>query len=934
MAAVFTLFGELKADTGAFKNSLRDAEARLKATERAIEQTEAKAKKIGMTSATTARSFEKMNEKVAETRAKLQQTSAAFERGEVSSRKLGTTFQSVDRATASLNSRLKDTHARMSDLASGGLQRLQGRLQSVGSGITSFGQSLAVGLTVPLGLFGAASIKAASDFDSLMNKLRAGLGTTQAATARFKELQTLAKQNAGVFVNSAADIDSFFRPMKIGTATINELIKSLGRLQLADAQFESREFGRNLVQIFNSNEIQDIRQAVDRFPRFGELLVEKFGFDGTTADDIKAGMAKLKNDSKLSLEDFLSGFADAVQKDKNLAALGETVSSRFEKMRQEVMTALVPFGDAILKAITPALDAVVPALERLAQMFSSLPQSAQIAAVALGVVGLAAGPVIIAIGAMVSAIGTIAGALSGIAIAPVAIALTALAAVLAVVAAGAAALYVAWQNNFGGIREYTATIVEGVRSAWAGMMDALSELIGEGLTEIYTFWAQNGKDILQAVKEISDAVKTTWQLQLAALSKFWKDHGESITAIATTTWTLIKEVILTALRVITHGVTMAAALINGDWKRFGEVFINLNISITNSLIRVWNSLMDAMTAIGKNIIAGLIAGMQAQAGQLMATAYKLAGEVQNAFRNALQIKSPSRVMAEVGQNIIEGIEVGMLAQLPQLLTAANSVADAVKNVFQEATIDNAFDVFRKPSGEVGEREAPFGGTQTNQHMDVLQPPTQPWTDFWGTMFESLSRFRNELPSMKSLIGENLIDSISQIGDVFADAVTRWDGTAKGFFKSIASGFAAMAREIIAQLIRIAVMQAVLKLVGLISGVAAGGASSAAGAPGGSIGTGSAGPLGGAFSGGSSLLGSLADAGKNLASGFTGAMSGFGAPSMMPAFAGSAGATYNNSRTTNANFNISGGGSGMDTRAQTQIAREVIRLLDKEQRRNK
>ena len=55
MAAVFTLFGELKADTGAFKNSLRDAEARLKATERAIEQTEAKAKKIGMTSATTAR---------------------------------------------------------------------------------------------------------------------------------------------------------------------------------------------------------------------------------------------------------------------------------------------------------------------------------------------------------------------------------------------------------------------------------------------------------------------------------------------------------------------------------------------------------------------------------------------------------------------------------------------------------------------------------------------------------------------------------------------------------------------------------------------------------------------------------------------------------------------------------------------------------------
>ena len=252
MAAVFTLFGELKADTGAFKNSLRDAEARLKATERAIEQTEAKAKKIGMTSATTARSFEKMNEKVAETRAKLQQTSAAFERGEVSGKKMTSAMQLADKATTNLTSRLKDQNARLSDMAT--------RAQTASAGISKFGQILTTVLATGLTAVAYAAIRSTIELDAVRNKLVSATGSLDSANKKWAELNKLASQSPGVFASAAAELYSMFRQMDLGEKTITNLIKGIGKLRLIAPELNPAAFAQNLQQLFGQKfELTDVK---------------------------------------------------------------------------------------------------------------------------------------------------------------------------------------------------------------------------------------------------------------------------------------------------------------------------------------------------------------------------------------------------------------------------------------------------------------------------------------------------------------------------------------------------------------------------------------------------------------------------------------------------------------------------------------------------
>lgn len=1000
MPSVFTLFGELKADTKSFENSMRAAERDLKRVEREIDSTEKRANSLGKTSAVTARSFEKLRENVAKSRTQLTEAASAFQRGDITATKMGASLNRTANAAGNLNSRLKDTNAKLQDFAANGLSRLQSKLSAVGQGIQSFGRSMTVGVTAPLTALGYAAVRSAANLDSMMNRLRAATGSSEAATKRLKELRDMAQNNAGVFANAAVDLDAFFRPMKVGEQTINGLVKAFGRLQLADDLFDGKTFGRNLVQIFKTGDLQDVKEAIDRFPRFGEILAERFGIDGSSADSIKEGIKKLKTDTKLSLEDFLAGFSEAVQKDKNLGALDETISGRFAKAMERLTIALEPLGKVLVGALEAALPPIVSLLEDVSSVFESLPQPIQSVVVAFGALAAVAGPALIAVGAVASAAGSIAGVLSGVALAPLATALAAVAAVIAVVAAAVAALWVAWQTNFGNIRTEVEEVSKRISAVWSQVMNALSELTGAALAEMTRFWKDNGEDIKRAVAEVSKFIETTWRVQLAAVDSFWKEHGDTITTVAYAAWSAVREIVLGALTAITHAVAMAAAVINGDWSRFAQLYINLNTSIANGVIRVWNSLVDAMSDIGQQIIAGIIAGLHAQAANLLTTIAKIAGQVQTAFRNAMQIQSPSKVFHGYGEMIMAGLENGMRARIVPVVATAKEIADAVKEEFTnlgnsikqlflkgqgilgdfgkyfalrqqeadaraftdalESTIQKALelgitlksladlDAFRNvqklvngvdalrgnapalpdvspltASGTIGGND--LGGLEIGSIGDAGESAATAWDTFFTMFSTRLNEIKSSLPSFKESLTVNLLESAGRIGDIFANAVEQWDGTMQGFFRSIASGFAQLAKQIISELIRIAVMQAVLKLVGLFAGAAFGGGASAGPASGAA---GSAGGAGHGLFGG--LTQTLSAAGKGLASGLSGLAGG----GLTPSFAGASSIMNDNRTNNNFTFNVSGGGQGIDARTRQQMISEFTSIIRQHEMRKK
>lgn len=81
---------------------------------------------------------------------------------------------------------------------------------------------------------------------------------------------------------------------------------------------------------------------------------------------------------------------------------------------------------------------------------------------------------------------------------------------------------------------------------------------------------------------------------------------------------------------------------------------------SGAIVSAFNGLSGQMNSVGRSAMAGLDAGLNAGAGAVIATADRIANQVAATMKSALDINSPSKVMAnEVGRWIPEGIAAGI-----------------------------------------------------------------------------------------------------------------------------------------------------------------------------------------------------------------------------------------------------------------------------------
>lgn len=89
-----------------------------------------------------------------------------------------------------------------------------------------------------------------------------------------------------------------------------------------------------------------------------------------------------------------------------------------------------------------------------------------------------------------------------------------------------------------------------------------------------------------------------------------------------------------------------------------------------------NLMSASMADIGKNSMQGLIDGLNSMMGPLRQKAQEIANVVQATIKNALKIKSPSRVMMELGGWIPIGIAEGISRNISAVVSATNRMAQA------------------------------------------------------------------------------------------------------------------------------------------------------------------------------------------------------------------------------------------------------------------
>ena len=597
-------------------------------------------------------------------------------------------------------------------------QKIGGGLQQGGQGLQSAGIGLTTAVSAPLAAFATLGVKSALELDKARTKLIALEGTAEQADAKIRELNKLADSSVGVLRSSARETfaqlkgisDESNKALTIDDGTINKTITALGKLNAAFKIEDQAGFVQNLNQIFSQGfERSDIKEAIGKVPFFEQLLEQAFG----TKDGDK--LRKLKESGELTIDSFLSGISGSINNDQRIKSIGENASVKLAKNLEVASEAFAPLGNAILENVIPIIIQLTPYIESLGKQFASLSPYVQTVVVIFAGVIAVLGPVLAIIGTLVIAIAAIipvlAPVISGItafislvgaagltatlsallsvvggalisaftAAAPVILAIGAALAIVGVAIAGAVAtailLYEAYQNNFGGLKDFVDDIFNGISSAISSAMTAISAFVGSQLEQIQGFWRENGADITASAKSVYDFLASIVKIGLDAIRSFWEANGQYLIAIVTALWNNIKTVVSNGINVILNVIRLVSAVINQDWSAAWESLKQVILSASSIISSIMSNLVKVIVSAFLFVVNGLY-----EAGKAITIAVtKVALSIVDVFVSVLSLGFLKSDLAGAFGALVDPLEKAVGGLVPPVENAKNELGNI--NIF-------------------------------------------------------------------------------------------------------------------------------------------------------------------------------------------------------------------------------------------------------------
>lgn len=302
--------------------------------------------------------------------------------------------------------------------------------------------------------------------------------------------------------------------------------------------------------------------------------------------------------------------------------------------------------------------------------------------------------------------------------------------IVGAVALAAAALYLAWTTNFMGIQEIAQQVMQGVimpaltqlQNAFNQLIPALMNLwnvvgpvllpalqtlgailggifvgailitIGviTGLVNILTVLVNTATNVFNQIKSAVEPVInsviaklnewgiTTQTVQMGISIAFIAIQGyfTTLQAVATAVFTFISSIFTNFLTFVGSFVSGVIQVFTGLLTFWDGVFKGDVNRIMEGVTQVINGFKTGWVDAGKNLVMGIIEGVKNSASQLYSSVKDMANNAVKAAKDALQIKSPSRVMMEVGQYVGEGMTVGIQNSTGGVIQASQNMANS------------------------------------------------------------------------------------------------------------------------------------------------------------------------------------------------------------------------------------------------------------------
>lgn len=840
MPSSFTLFGEIKIDSAGFQRALRSAQSDLTATGKDVTKLESNVRQLGPVTNTTSRQFEKFHEQLSQAKIRLNQTASAFAAGSATATQMRSALKAAETASERLTSRLKDMDARLADNFTR-MQRARDGLRQFGSGSLDVAANVANLVTGVVNAGHAISnfvgniyrgataifdfVKQASDFGSEIKDFqeKTGLGAEAITTLKFAAGQTGKSLDSlsaplGRFtklVGQASDgsekATDVLKKFGLDPQTaINDLEGSLDQVikkiqdiknPIEQAYAAQLLFGRGGLEVVGILKNLDggLNETIARARKLGVTLTEE---DVRAADEFGDQLSLLGTQAKVTGSKFLHDFMPMIT-----AAMGGA-SKAFAENQNTVRKAGSDIADtfkglAILSQTETAKSAAAFAWWSVRMIALLDPVNAN-----LNVLARNAGN---ALRAVARAGGLSAGAGLGIGV------------------AGKAE----GGLNVGSTKKFFGDLDDELTKA-----SRSSDKIKKDLKAAAEVWTASS--LSEFARASGFAVTSTTGGRHNAGSLHPLGRAVDVRTFDKTS----EQITQLMIRAIQAGIRVVDERIRPTGQKvWGGP--HLHLEENDRRASSFSSMMGGnqlalLKALDTERIAGKGKSVSATLRSLLEDTIKLDQE------GIRKLESGVRKLQDAWENYVTPLSeieklqkrINELFADPEVIVAMGQYSERVQAIIKGITQAGAFqgmlDKLAGPdltglaegSGLFDEIEASV--EKINTELDEMYkrmgepPPIDPWNNFWQMMQRSLEAFKESLPSIKQSLGENLINSIQGIGDVFAGAVAYWDGTAKGFFKSLAAGFRQLVQQILAELIRLLVVKAIMNAIGAIAGGIGGG----------------------------------------------------------------------------------------------------------------
>jgi tape measure domain-containing protein len=346
---------------------------------------------------------------------------------------------------------------------------------NVGAALSSLGGRMSLAVTAPLAALGAASVRSATQMDSLKRGLTAVAGSSAEAERQLVRLNEIAKL-PGLNRVQAIQMSTRLQAAGLSANTAERSLLAFGNA-LATVGKGSAELDGvaiALTQITAKGKItaEEINQIAERVPQIRVAMQAAFG---------TANTEKLQ-EMGMTARQFIEGVNDELLK---LPRVTGGAQNAFENMQDAIQKALATIGQQLLPTVLPMVERITRGAVELAEGFGKLPAPVRQAILVMGALALAAGPVLLGMGQLITAFGAVKTASMAMKASFIALPLP-----LKLITLAVGALAAAWAADFGGMRTTVTKFVGFVTPYLRGMWEVLKVDFVDFIDNFKAGWKQ------------------------------------------------------------------------------------------------------------------------------------------------------------------------------------------------------------------------------------------------------------------------------------------------------------------------------------------------------------------------------------------------------------------------------------------------------------